>query len=378
MIEDFNELVGNALTAALSKQGITEPTEIQKQAIPIVLSGQDLIASSETGSGKTLAYLLPIFKKIDPSLRAAQAVIITPTHELAAQVNKQAELLTAALNPPVSSALIIGGANLARQLEQIKQKPKIIIGSAGRILELIKMKKLSVHNVKTIVIDEADKLLDENNINMITSLVKCTLSDRQVLIFSASITEKAEAAGKSIMKQPDVIRIKSESALPENIEHMVFIAQPRDKIKVLRKIIHSEKITRAIVFLNNPNNIEEMTERLNYHGIKSAAIYGSALKAQRRLALENLRNGKITVLVASDMAARGLDIKDLTHVINLDAPEKPNDYLHRAGRVGRMGEYGLVITIATEYEKRYLKKYENAFNISITEKEMAFGDIIDI
>ena len=205
------------LIKGLEKQGITTPTEIQSIIVNPFMEGKDIVGMSYTGSGKTLAYLLPLFMKVDTSLRSTQAIVLTPTHELAVQVYKQAELLAKNSEVDVKTALIIGGANIQRQIDKLKEKPQIVIGSAGRIHDLIKKRKIQAHTVKTIVIDEADRMIDDLNISGVEAVVKTTLKDRQIVMLSASITDKASKKAISLMKEPVFLNASKEEKLPENI-----------------------------------------------------------------------------------------------------------------------------------------------------------------
>ncbi len=373
----FDERINKQLLSCIEKEGIKNPTDIQHKAIPKILDGLDIIGLSNTGTGKTLAYLLPIINNINPEIKTPQAIILTPTHELAAQVYKQAKVLCDSFSIGISPCLLIGGANIKRQLEVLKEKPRIVIGSAGRILELIKMKKLSAHNVKTIVIDEADRLLDTHNIDSINSVIKCTLRDRQLLFFSASLASETLSIAKQLGKDPLFVKAENKNEIPQSIEHFYFTCEKRDKIEVVRKIIHGEGISKAIVFLNNQNDIDINLKRLNYHGINTKAIHGNSFGKERRNVLTQFRDGTITLLLASDLASRGLDIKDLTYIINLDVPENPTFYLHRCGRVGRMGRKGISITIATDREVSFIKKYEKKYCINIMHKKMSYGNIVN-
>lgn len=378
-IMNFTEIgISDELTEGLKKQGIEMPTDIQMKVIPEIMQGTDVIAKSETGSGKTLAYLLPIFMKVDTKLRSTQAIIVTPTHELAVQVNKQAQVLAENAGVEVRSALIIGGASITRQLDKLKEKPQIVIGSAGRILDLIKKKKIQAHTCKTIVIDEADRMLDSLNINDVKAVVKTTLaSERQIVLLSASINEATKKAAAQIMSEPKVVE-KEKGILPENIEHYYIMAEARDKIVVLRKIMAGLKPEHVIVFINNPNNIETMVEKLNFHGLKADGIYGTAHKNDRKNAMDSFREGRINILVASDIGARGLDFDGVEIVVNLDISEEPVYYQHRAGRTGRNGAGGMVISVVTDFEKKWLNRYEREFDIKFTEKVMSYGKLEDI
>ena len=359
MEQNFQTLgLSDALVAGLVKQDITVPTDIQTKMIPAIMTGKDVVGRSETGSGKTLAYLLPIFQKIDPNVRGTQAIILTPTHELAAQVHRQAELLAKNAGVNVGCALIIGTARLQRQVERLREKPPIVVGSTGRILDLIKRKKIQAHLVKTIVLDEGD---------------------RQLVLLSASVGGETQQRAKEIMKE-DALFVEGASQVgqvPDTISHYFILTAPREKFLMLRKVLAGEKPKKAMVFLNNPENIEVTVDKLNYHGIKAAGIYGQVGKLDRKTALDDFREGRVQVLVASDIGARGLDIPDVTHVINLDIPEDPTHYLHRAGRCGRQGQTGCAISIVTPYERRWIHKYEKVWGLRFAQKDMVYGKLTD-
>ncbi|MBZ9608853.1 DEAD/DEAH box helicase [Clostridium estertheticum] len=375
----FNELgLQENLIEGLIKQGIQSPTEIQVKAIPIGLEGKDIIGESETGSGKTLAYLLPIFQKIDTTSKDIQAIVLAPTHELAMQIHKQIELLSENSNINIKSTTIIGNVNIKRQLEALKEKPHIIVGSAGRILELITMKKLKSHFVKTIVIDEGDRMIDEDNIDGVKAIIKTTLRDRQIMIFSATISLKVVEIAKTLMKDPEVIKVGDKSQVNPNIEHMYFVVEKREKLVLLRKLISATKPEKAIIFINKSDEVEITTSKLGYHGLKVEGIHGSSDKLNRKKAIEDFNAGKIQLLVASDLAARGLDIVGVSHIFNLDIPENPKDYLHRVGRTARMGEHGFALSITEERELDLIKNYEKDFNIEIMPKDIRMGTIIDL
>lgn len=366
-----------ALLSALEKQDISQPTEIQHRLLPELLAGKDVIGRSETGSGKTLAYLLPIFERLDLSVRGTQAIILTPTHELAAQVFRQAELLQENSGIDAGCALLIGAAGIARQVERLKSKPRIVIGSTGRILDLIRRRKIQAHLVKIIVLDEGDRLLEDGNISDVREVIRATLKERQIAILSASISAETKARASGLMK-PDFAVVEAESAVvPKGLSHYYILSSPREKFVNLRKILAGEKPEKAIVFLNNPENIEVTVDKLCYHGIKAAGIYGTAGKLERKTALADFREGRVSVLVASDIGSRGLDIEGVTHIINLDVPEEPTHYLHRAGRCGRKGLPGTAITIVTPYERRWVHKYEKAWGLQFVQKEMSYGQLVN-
>ncbi|AGK98828.1 DEAD/DEAH box helicase [Clostridium pasteurianum] len=377
MTISFEELGLNIdLINGLKKQDIKIPTDIQAKVIPLALENKDIIAKSQTGTGKTLAYLLPMFQKIDSEKREMQCIILAPTHELVMQIDREIQLLSQNSQINVTSCTIIGDVNMSRQIEKLKKKPHIIVGSSGRIFELIKKRKISSHTIKTIVIDECDKLLDKNNISKVKDIIKTTLRDRQLMAFSASINETALSSASSLMKEPLIIKIQDE-ILNTNVQHMYFLSELRDKFELLRKIIASENPKKSLIFINKPVEIEFIVSKLQYHHISCYGLYGNAGKEERKKALADFRNGKIQFLVASDIAARGLDVKDITHIFNLDLPEDPQEYLHRVGRTGRMNKAGTTISIITKDNLPTIKKYENKFSLEIKEKYIFKGKIID-
>lgn len=378
MSESFEALLSNpSLVAALAKDKITVPTEIQRRVIPEALKNKDLVVQSETGTGKTLAYLLPLFEKIDVTSKLMQAIILVPTHELAVQILRQVERLSRDSEIKVTGATMIGNVNIDRQIEKLKEKPHIIVGSPGRVLELIKKKKITAHTIKTIVLDEADRLLDDSSFESVRAVIKSTLRERQMMLFSATIPRQAVEKAKELMKEPEIIAGEEKASIPATIEHLYFLAEQRDKIEVLRKLVRIMNPQKALVFVNKSEEIDVMTAKLRYHGLEAEGIHGSNFKSDRKKTMEAFRAGKIQLLIASDVAARGLHIEDVTHIFNLSMPEDPRDYLHRAGRTGRNGNSGVAVSIVTQREMPLVRAYEKAFNIHLAPKEMYEGKVID-
>ncbi len=378
-MKTFNELeLKEELIKGLKAQNISQPTEIQDSAIPLILDHQDLLGKSATGTGKTLAYLLPLFQKIDTSKREMQVLILTPTHELAMQVYDQVGTLQKNSTMPVTSAVVIGNVNIKKQVVDLRDKQHIIIGSAGRILELIKMKKIKAHTLKTIVIDEFDALLHKSNVKDIEEIIKTTLRDRQLLFFSASGNNDAIQTAQELSKDLKILEMKQENPLSTFIEHYYFKTKLREKMDLLRKVIHAAKAKKALIFINKSYDIEKTVERLQFHGFSVAGIHGSDEKQSRKKALDGFREGKIQLLVASDVLARGLDVSEVTHIINLDMPESPKEYLHRVGRTGRAGAEGIAISlISNRRDEEVLSRCKKELKIEIMEKDLHEGKIID-
>lgn len=374
---DYRELkIDDSLIRALKEQGITKPTSIQQEVLKKGIHDADLIVQSETGSGKTLAYLIPLFEKHKQSGKGNQVIVLVPTHELAMQVDKQIKELAKYSGYPIQSLVIMGDVNIERQIQKLKDKPQFIVGTSGRILELIKRRKISAHLVKTIVIDEADKLLNKDNVVATKAVVKCTLKDRRLLFFSASMPKDAVEIAKEMSSEYNIIRTSKTEQIPKHIEHWYILMDRRDKIEMLRKLVRITKSKKAIIFINKVSDIEEATQKLVYHGFKAECIHGSNLKTDRKKAIEGFRNNSINYLVATDIGARGIHFDGIDTVFHISIPEDPMDYLHRAGRTGRNDNPGRNILLITKEELGKIKSYQKAFGVNIIPKKLYQGKIV--
>ena len=380
MNKSFNELnINNSIVVGLEKQNITIPTAIQETAIPFALENKDIIAEAHTGTGKTLAFLIPIFEKINVEKREMQAIILAPTHELVVQIESQIKLLSTNSGINVTSLSIMGESNIEKQIKKLKEvKPHIIVGSPGRILDLIKKKKITAHTIKTIVLDEADNLLSKNKPVIIKDIIKSTMKDRQLMFFSASINKETLNLAKTLVKDVEIIKIENKSEINPKIEHICILGSLRDRFENLRKLLAAEQPQRAIVFVNNNTDLRQINEKLQYHKVKSTAIYGNASKEERQRALDAFRRGKCNVLVSSDLSARGLDIPEVSHIISLDFPVNPDEYLHRAGRTARGNNSGVSVCLITNKDIEILQSYEKAFGIEFTVKKLYGGKLMDM
>lgn len=375
MEKSFENLkINEKIIIGLNAMGIKEPTEIQEKIIPLALEKTNLIGQSETGTGKTLAYLLPIIENIDINKKEMQCIILAPTHELAIQINNTINELKKASGLEITSTPLIGSANIKRQIDNLKAKPQILVGSAGRILELIKKKKVSAHTIKNIVIDEVDKLLDKNNLPTVKDIIKVTPKYTQIMMFSATLNGKTLDIAKTLAEDIKVVSVKGNK-VNENINHNYIKTDSRKKVETLRKLLNALKSPKVLVFNNDSYTTNTAVEYLSFNNVKVAAIGGNGKMEDRKRALENFRKGKINVLIASDIAARGLDIKGVTHVVNFDIPEDSKDYLHRAGRVGRAGETGEVFSLVDDKEEKIIKMHEKNFKINISERDLYRGNV---
>lgn len=379
-MKTFNQLVINEkLIKGLVKQNITEPTKVQSLTIEKIRENKDLLVNSETGSGKTLAYLLPMFEKIDTTMRETQVLVLAPTHELVMQIANQSKLLAENSNMDVTTFAIIGEVNIQKQIKNIKaMKPHIVVGTAGRLLDLIQQKKLRVHDVKTIILDEVDSLVSGKGEGIVEKIIKTTLRDRQLLGFTASLDEKSESFCDYMMKDMEIIKATDQSAINPNINHMYIYGDRREKFAILRKALSSAKAKRAIVFVNDEDSIEVINEKLNYHNYKAVCISGKMSKEDRKNAMTSFRSGKAVILVSSDLSARGLDIPDVSHIFNLDFPPSKNEYLHRCGRSARGNKKGSAISIVTNQNLNTIRDYKRQFKINMKAVEIKEGKFVDV
>lgn len=375
----FQELMmPAALIEALNIQNITAPTDIQCKTYKHIIKHRDLIACSGTGTGKTLAYLLPMITMLDIHANHLQALILTPTQELAVQVHKQIEQLFQNAHIAANSLFVIGEGNINRQIESLKNKPIIVVGTPSRTAQLIRMKKLRVHDVHTLVLDEADKLMGKTYYESILFIRKSLMKRTQVLLFSASIDKKTISAANNLTFKPIVLNNmkSSESLIPTTIKHFYIVTDRRERIETLRKIAKAVNADRTMIFINTKYDLDESLQKLQYHHYNASALSGNIDKQQKKKALDDFKSGKIQYLLATDVAARGLQIDHVSVVINVNLPEDMNEYLHRAGRCGRNGNQGICISIVTENELSKLKKYQKAFHINILQKRLYNGKLV--
>lgn len=375
MSTTFQDLaLPSALVAHLEEREINQPTAIQEQAIPVIAAGRDLIAESQTGTGKTLAYLLPAMMGIDEGARDVQVVVLVPTRELGMQIVREAEKIGAVLGRSVQQ--LIGGAALSRQVEKLRAHPQLVVGTPGRILELIKLRKLSLHGVKTLIVDEVDQVFDLGSKQEVERILGKTLRSRQILFFSATVSPPIREMADKWMNDPAEIRIKPEKKAAESLSHLYFVTEERDKIDMLRRVVRHFNPKAAIVFLNDTEDVAEITSKIAHTGLSIKALYGDSGKQARAAVMKGFREGRFQLLLATDVAARGLDFPGLTHVINFDLPIDADHYVHRAGRTGRMGRAGTVISLLAEKERFIINKFTKALRVDFAEQTLFAGKLL--
>ncbi len=368
----------NDIETYVTKLGFKKATEVQQSCFEDILAGKDVFAQAPTGSGKTIAYLAPLFEKYKNVKRTNTVLILTPTHELALQVARTANQLSAAMKINLRSAVIVGDAGIGRQIERLKEKPEIIIGTATRIHELIKKRKIAGHLIKTVVLDEGDKLYEDSNVYMTDEVVKCFMRDRQFLMFSATLTDESVEHAKKWTENALIKKSAGGREIPANIKHWYLVCEKRDKLAVLRGVTGAIRTKKAMIFINGANESLEALSKLHAKSYKVDLIGGSRTKEERRKAMHDYSHGKVKYLIATDLAARGLQFDNVDTVFHISMPEDSHDYLHRAGRTGRAGKVGRNLSIVTKGELSLIRKYEKDLNIKFSEKYYYDGKLMDV
>ena len=353
----------------LAAQGITEPTKVQNEVIPVIQEGKSLVFQSETGTGKTYAYLLPLVNRIeaDEDTTKLRVIVCAPTFELASQINSAAKKIT-----DRKTALIIGGAPLKRQFETLKEKPQIIIGTAARLVELIRLKKIKVQDLFCTVFDECDRLLKKESFEDTNNLRNCVSKDCQVVGCSATINKPT----RIFFADAQNIIMPEEFILSTRIEHWAIYAELREKIDFLRKFLAAENPSKALVFTSRSDQVENIYKKLTYKHIDCAALYAKADKQERKSAIDRFRSGKCKILITSDLGARGLDIPDITHIIQMDLPEDDDFFIHRAGRTARAGKTGINVVIGDEFELQRYASLEKKLGLTVYPKQIRNGKVL--
>ena len=362
------------LVSALARQHISVPTEIQAAAFPVLRAGSDAYLRAKTGTGKTLAYLIPFFEAIDAQLPATQAIIVAPTHELAIQIQRQCVELAQNAGRALRTLLLIGGTVLDRQLDKLKKKPQLVVGSPGRIRELIAMGKLKSQHVKFIAIDEADRLLSRDSLPEIEAIIAAAPRTRQLVFISA--TQAPESVPVLAKLAPALVMVQAgRVAVSPTIDHYYMLCEEREKPETIRKFFHALEPERAIVFFHRNQSAAQVTAMLQEQGIPVADLGATLNKMDRKQAMDDIRSGAVRVLLATDVAARGLDIKGVTHIFNLDVPTLSQDYLHRVGRTGRAGAPGIAISLLAPGDIRRLRRYEEELGITFLQVRVRDGHV---
>ncbi len=384
-MDSFSELGLNSnLVSAFASLSLAEPTQVQSLAIPVLLKGRDLFLESETGTGKTYAYLAPAFSRIaaESSANAGQSgpriLVAVPTQELATQVGRVAERLGCAAGLEPRTAVLIGGSPLERQADKLKAKPIIVVGTIGRLADLVSLKKLKTEALDYLVLDEADRLLASEMEDSALTLLKAAPPHCARVLVSATLPERSKKRALSFMRDPESISVEAERpVLAGDIEHWCFYCDGRKRLDFVRRFEAAAKPERCLLFMSVAGRVGHAEEVLSDFGLPIAAIHSQLGKEQRHNALERFAEGRLRYLLTSDLGARGLDIPGISHVISLDLPEDETIYVHRAGRTGRAGAHGTSIVLCDSVELRRASKIAVKEGFSFKCKFLEGGELLD-
>ncbi|MFQ5735830.1 MAG: DEAD/DEAH box helicase [Thermodesulfobacteriota bacterium] len=349
--KDFN--LGEDVLKAISKMGFEEPTPIQEKTIPVLLTGKDVIGQAQTGTGKTAAFGIPVVEAVDPHTFGVQALIVAPTRELAIQAAEEMNKLGSFKR--LHALPVYGGTSIERQIKALRKGVQIVVGTPGRILDHIQRKTLVLKYVKIAVLDEADEMLDMGFLDDINKILAETPAQRQTLLFSATMPPGILKISKRYMNSPERIKIASNTLTAPKIDQIFYEVRNPEKVEALSRLIDSDDSGRFLVFCHTKKEADDVSSDLRMRGYDAASMHGDFTQQQREAVLKSFKTGRIDVLVATDVAARGLDISDISHVVNFSIPQDPESYVHRIGRTGRAGREGVAITFVTPREDRQLR-----------------------
>ncbi|PIK16187.1 DEAD/DEAH box helicase [Halobacteriovorax sp. JY17] len=357
-----------SIKETLNEFGFVKPSPIQLKAIPYLLTGNDLLGIAKTGSGKTAAFCLPILNKIVSEPREVspfhiRALVLTPTRELASQIEKFVQDFGDI--DGVSSLVVFGGARRANQVESLKDGVDILVATPGRLIDLIESNRLSLDEVETFILDEADMMLDMGFLHDVKAIISYLPARKQVALFSATMPKSIERLSKEILVDPVKVKVDIESTVVEKIEQRLYPLHKKNKLNLLLHLLENEELSKVLLFSKTKIGADILVEELLENGISCSSFHSNKSQAQREIALESFRMGEIRLLVATDVAARGIDILDITHVINYSLPEEISNYVHRIGRTGRAGGVGVAITFCVSSEWKLLESIESKINEKI-------------
>jgi ATP-dependent RNA helicase RhlE len=361
------------LLRAVAEQGYSEPTPIQQKAIPAVLQGQDVLASAQTGTGKTASFTLPLLQRLSASTskgqRSPRALILTPTRELAAQVSDSVKTYGKYL--PLRSAVVYGGVGIVPQTQLLRRGVDIVVATPGRLLDHLRQKNLELSQIEVLVLDECDRMLDMGFIHDIRKILAMLPASRQTLMFSATFSKAIQQLANTLLKSPTLIEVAPRNTAAEQVTQLVHPVDRDRKRELLSYMISFHNWRQVLVFTRTKHGANRLAEQLTKDGLKTAAIHGNKTQAARTRALNDFKQGRVRILVATDVASRGLDIDQLPYVVNFDLPDVPEDYVHRIGRTGRAGNEGQAVSLVSRDEYPLLRGIERLLKRSITEDVVA-------
>lgn len=352
------------LNQALKVNGLTEPTPVQQQTIPIALSGQDVIAQAQTGTGKTLAFLLPILQRIRPEQAEVQALILTPTRELALQITGEVKKLVKMMDK-VNVLAVYGGQDVEQQMRKLRGGRQIVVATPGRLLDHMRRGTVNLSAVHMLVLDEADQMLHMGFITEVEQIVEKVPRRRQTMLFSATMPKQVRSLAARYMRDPQNVEVKTKRVTLDEIKQVVVETSDRNKQDTLFSLIDQYRPFLAIIFCRTKRRASTLNQALQESGYESDELHGDLTQAKREQVMKRFRDVKLQLLVATDVAARGLDVEGVTHVFNYDIPHDAESYIHRIGRTGRAGGEGLAVTLVAPRDRMYLETIEKAIQMSI-------------
>ncbi len=357
------------LVSSVKRQGYTTPTPIQAKAIPVILDSRDVLARAQTGTGKTAAFTLPMLQLLDQNGgrgRFPRALVLTPTRELAAQVAESVR--TYGRHMPLRSTVVFGGVGINPQKEKLRRGVDILVATPGRLLDHAGQRTVDLSHVEILVLDEADRMLDMGFIHDIKRIIKLLPVKRQNLLFSATYSDEIKGLADGLLKNPELIEVACRNMAAELVTQAVHYVGKDNKQRLLTHLIKDGDWRQALVFTRTKHGANKLSKQLEVGGIKATAIHGNKSQAARTKALDDFKKGRVTALVATDVAARGLDIDGLPHVVNYDIPHVPGDYIHRIGRTGRAGSEGVALSLVSKEERHLFRNIEKLLEKSVAVK----------
>ena len=369
-MKNFSELsLCSRLQSNLAKQGFVQPTPVQAQAIPPALAGQDVVATAQTGTGKTLAFLLPLLQSLADGRGKGgiKALILSPTRELAIQTHESFTQMANGMG--IQAALVVGGLSEAHQLRAVRQGAQVLIATPGRLCDFLDRRLVSLGGVQFFVLDEADRMLDMGFLPSLRTILKAVPASRQTLLFSATIESSVAHLVDAHVRNPVRVAIGSTTKPPEQVNLHVYEVESDRKLSLLTNLIGREAGT-FLVFARTKHGTDRLAKNLARTGVKAARIHGGRTQNQRSQALNGFKEGQYRILVATDVAARGIHVEGIAHVVNYDLPQVPEDFIHRVGRTGRAGARGTASTFSTRNERSEIRRIEHALNVRLTPREV--------
>jgi ATP-dependent RNA helicase DeaD len=373
-LPDFIALgISETIVSKLRGFGVAKPTPIQEQAIPFVMKGQDVIAQAQTGTGKTFAFILPILEKLDPHAPQVQALIVTPTRELALQITDEFQKLIKDIDG-VDVLAVYGGQDVDKQLKKLRRNVQIVVGTPGRLLDHIRRGTVQLSDVSFLVLDEADQMLHIGFLNEVEDIIRETPKTRQTMLFSATMPEEIRILANKHMRKAEYIQVERTQGPADTVKQIAIHTVDRAKQGTLIQLVETHRPYLAVIFCRTKRRVSKLYEVLKSHKFLCDELHGDLSQAKREQVMKRFRDGEVQLLIATDVAARGLDVEGVTHVFNYDIPQDAESYVHRIGRTGRAGSKGLAITFYSSDDRSTLDMIEKELNIKIQKQNIGNSD----